>query len=81
MIENKDMYQSENINLWSGHSAGKALRQELFSKIKPILSLTESIDDSNTRLVVQASCLDMVTALEEVIEQYELDRFPASVAC
>lgn len=57
-----------------GLSAGSALRHQLFNKITPILLGSDQIDDSPTRLMIQASCLDMVTALEDLIETYGLDR-------
>jgi hypothetical protein len=68
-------------DLWTGLSAGRVLRHELLNKITPVLLLTDSVEDTSTRLMMQASCLDMVAALEEVIKQYELDMFPSSVAC
>ena len=60
-------------------SAGGALRHQVFNTITPLLLESNSIDNSNTRLLVQAYCLDVVTIVEEVIEQYQLDHcFTAS---
>jgi len=58
-------------------SAGGALRHEIFNKITPILLQSDGIHDSNTRLTIQACCLDVVTSLEEVIERYRLDETEA----
>ena len=66
---------------WSEHSAGRELRERLFDQITPVLHMTECIPDASTRLVIQAYCLDMVSALEEVIARYELDNFPGSIQC
>ena len=60
-------------------SAGNALRNKLFNKISPILQGSDHISDSDTRLMIQASCLDMVAIVEDLIEEYELD-FEASRA-
>lgn len=56
-----------------GESAGQALRSDLIRFIAPILSGSEAIADSATRLNIQANCLDMLIALQEVIESYDLD--------
>jgi hypothetical protein len=55
------------------HTAGNALRHQLFNKITPILLGCDHIDDSQLRLMIQACCLDMVTMIEELIRNYELD--------
>lgn len=54
-------------------SAGGALRHEIFNKITPILLGCDWIEDSRVRLSIQASCLDMVTVLEDLIKGYQLD--------
>lgn len=66
---------------WTGLTAGNALRHELLNKLTPVLLLVDSVGDSDARSIIHSSCLEMVSALEEVIEQYELDKFPASIAC
>lgn len=59
-------------------SAGGALRHEIFNKIQPILLATELINDSRARLLIQASCLDVITALESIVSRFELDRRASS---
>jgi hypothetical protein len=54
-------------------TAGRALRNELLNKLTPVLELSDSIKDSGTRLMIQASCLDALISLEEIIEAFELD--------
>lgn len=54
-------------------SPGSALRDSVLDRIAPILVGCEAIADSNTRLMIQACCLDVVTALEDVIQEYGLD--------
>lgn len=53
--------------------AGKAIREALFRKITPILAGSDAISDSDIRLMIQAQCLDMVAAIQELIEEYGLD--------
>jgi hypothetical protein len=53
---------------------GNALRNELYGKMTDILERSDSITDSGTRLIIQACCLDMISALEDVITQFGLDR-------
>ena len=60
-------------------TAGGALRHKLFNKITPILLASDRIPDSRNRLVVQACCLDIVTALEDLIRDYGLDSCDALV--
>lgn len=55
-------------------SVGHALRHHIFNKITPILLSTDLIGDTNARLMIQANCLDMVSLLEEIIEQFNLDQ-------
>lgn len=57
-------------------SAGNALRHQLFNKITPILLGSDRIADSGTRLMIQASCLDLVTIIEDLIAEYDLDDSP-----
>lgn len=61
-------------HLASRQSAGEALRDGLFKVIQPVLELSDRIDQSEQRLLIQASCLDMVTHLEDVIADFELDQ-------
>lgn len=56
-----------------GLSVGGALRHRIFNKITPILLSSDGIGDSQTRLMIQACCLDVVTALEDVITRFGLD--------
>ena len=55
-------------------SAGHALRHGLFNKITPILLSSGFIGDSRARRVVENTCLDMVSMIEELIERYGLDQ-------
>lgn len=55
-------------------SPGSALRHHIFNKITPILLSSDFIGDSSTRLMIQANCLDMVSLVEELIEQFNLDQ-------
>jgi len=64
---------------WGKWSAGRVLRDSLFTQITPVLHMSDCIEDTSVRLVIQAYCLDLVSSLEEVIQHYELDRYPASV--
>jgi hypothetical protein len=53
---------------------GNALRNELYGKMTDILERSDNITDSGTRLIIQACCLDMISALEDMIEDFGLDR-------
>ncbi|MBN8548281.1 MAG: hypothetical protein J0M12_03075 [Deltaproteobacteria bacterium] len=53
---------------------GHALRHDLYAKVEAILSNSDQISDSNTRLLIQASCLDVISTLEDVIQRFGLDR-------
>ena len=55
------------------NSAGGMLRQHILDKIQPILHESNAIENSNSRLLIQACCLDVVTSLEDLIEDYKLD--------
>ena len=59
-------------------TAGGMLRHQVFNKITPILLESNSIRDSNSRLLIQACCLDVVTSLEDVIKDYNLDEHKVS---
>lgn len=59
--------------LVSDVTAGGMLRHQIFNKITPILLESNEIKDSNIRLLIQACCLDVVTSLEDVIKDYNLD--------
>ncbi|MCB0333256.1 MAG: hypothetical protein KDD55_07130 [Bdellovibrionales bacterium] len=54
-------------------TVGRHLRTRLFDVLGPILEHCEQVSDSNVRLLLQAGCLDIVSALEEVIEHERLD--------
>ena len=58
---------------YRGHSAAVVLRNRLFDKVAPMLAGSDEIPDSITRLMVQACCLDLVTALEDVIVEFDLE--------
>jgi hypothetical protein len=51
----------------------KILRAEIASKIAPILQECDRIMESNSRLMIQAYCLDVVTGVEDVIRAYQLE--------
>lgn len=52
---------------------GAALRERLFDRLSPLLSSTDAISDSTTRLLLQAYCLDLVAEVEDVIGSLALD--------
>lgn len=54
-------------------SVGNVLRRKLFNKIAPIITESDCIADSSTRLTIQANCLDIVASVEDLIEEFELD--------
>ena len=54
-------------------AVGHALRKDLYAKVSAILVGSNEISDSNTRLLIQACCLDVVSALEDLIERFGLD--------
>ena len=54
-------------------SVGNLLRRKLFNNITPILSGSDCIADSNTRLMILANCLDIVANIEDLIDEFELD--------
>ena len=53
--------------------AGKMLRSQLVTKITKVLEACDIVTDSDARLLIQATCLDMVTELEDLIRAYGLD--------
>jgi hypothetical protein len=53
---------------------GHALREDLYAKVSAILRKSDQISDSDARLLIQASCLDLISALEDLIQQFGLDR-------
>lgn len=53
---------------------GRALRKELYGRMTDILERTDGITDSGTRLTIQACCLDVISALEDMIADFGLDR-------
>lgn len=54
-------------------SLGNALRHSLFNKITPIMLSSDLIRESGTRLMIQSHCLEMVSSVEDLIDQYGLD--------
>ncbi|MCB0352707.1 MAG: hypothetical protein KDD64_04255 [Bdellovibrionales bacterium] len=52
------------------------LRAKVLEKVWSVLSLSEDIRGSDTRLLVQAACLDIATVLEEVVELERLNELP-----
>ncbi len=65
--------QSIEIEQGNKETVGRHLRSRLFDVLGPVLEHCEQVNDSNVRLLLQAGCLDIVTALEEVIEKEGLD--------
>ena len=63
----------EDALLPEGVSAAGALRSVILEKITPILVECNVIDDSSRRLLIQACCLDVVTAMEDVICAFGLE--------
>ena len=63
-------------DIFSGllNNAGAALRHQLCNKLTPILLGCNQIQDSQTRLIIQACCLDIVTGVEDLIRTYGLDK-------
>ena len=61
-------------------SVGELLRQEIFHRVQPLIEASEHIPNSQVRMLLQAGCLDLVSALEEVIEIEGLDEMPRTVA-
>lgn len=49
------------------------LRRKLLPDLCLILSQSERIADSNARLIIQSSCLDLITGLEDVIHRLGLE--------
>jgi hypothetical protein len=54
-------------------SVGSEIRDRLLSRIKPVLAAADTLSDTGMRLAIQACCLDLVTDVEDVIEQLKLD--------
>jgi len=54
-------------------SVGTSVREKLLEQIRSLLAISETVRDSNTRLLLQAQCLDLVSSVEELIERHELD--------
>lgn len=53
---------------------GSALRHGLFNKLTPILLSSDFINNSDARRVIQENCQAMVSLIESVIKQYDLDQ-------
>ena len=56
------------------NALARDLRNNIFDQVQNILESADEITNSNTRLSVQAACLDLVSALEDVIADYQLNR-------
>ena len=67
-------FSVEMTNAVARPELGNALRNELYGKMTDILERSDNITDSGTRLTIQACCLDMIGALEDMIEDFGLDR-------
>ena len=63
---------SELLELTS-KSPAMELREQIFEQINSLLEVADDIRDSSARLSIQAHCLDVITALEGVIEKFELE--------
>jgi hypothetical protein len=55
-------------------TAGSALRNGLFANIRSILGECDAIVNSQARLAIQSSCLDLIASMEDVIDAYGLDQ-------
>ncbi|MCB0335370.1 MAG: hypothetical protein KDD62_03670 [Bdellovibrionales bacterium] len=64
--------------LLPGITVGDALRQEILGNVRQILAKANELEDTQSRLLIQSSCLDAVTGLEDLIEQYGLDKAETS---
>jgi|GEM_PF-5351329 len=54
-------------------SVGSRVRARLLEQVESMLAISEKVSDTGIRLLLQAHCLDLVSSIEELIEQYELD--------
>lgn len=52
---------------------GRTLRNDVYAKLGVILSNSDKIQDSDSRLLIQAACLDAISALEDLIQTFGLD--------
>lgn len=51
-----------------------ALRHGLFNKLTPILLSSDFINDSDMRRTIQENCHAMVSVIESVIKEFDLDQ-------
>jgi len=77
-LEEGNVMNRTNHNGFDGHngealSVGTSVREKLLEQIRSLLAISETVRDSNTRLLLQAQCLDLVSSVEELIERHELD--------
>ncbi len=72
-MSNAKLKEIAPISRQEEESAGKVLRNELYNRLTPLLLLSDAVSDSSTRLLLQASCLDMVSSVEDLISRLELD--------
>ena len=63
-----------NDNSGGVRSLGSALRHGLFNKLTPILLSSDLINDAAMRDLIQENCHAMVSLVESLIEQYNLDQ-------
>jgi hypothetical protein len=59
-------------------SAADALRESVVERIASAIEVVNTISDSSTRLVLQATCLDLLSSVEEVIGLFDLEVQPVS---
>jgi hypothetical protein len=57
----------------SQSSAAHALREEVVDRIAAVIDVVNNISDSSIRLPLQATCLDLITSVEEVISAFRLE--------
>jgi hypothetical protein len=53
---------------------GHALRHQLFNKITPILISSDLIGHDATRELIRSNCFAMVSLIEQLISQFDLDQ-------
>ena len=69
----EDIVKGEGEPMAHKSSAADRLRRAIVANITPILSESDGIKDSNRRLLIQASCLDALVGLEDVIKDFNLE--------
>ncbi len=74
------MPEARSVRQRGSKSVGELLRHEIFHRLQPLIEASEQVPNSQVRMLLQASCLDLVSALEEIIEDEGLDEKPKTVA-